>query len=140
MSPKFQQCLGSKVSSVNFILVHVYVQYLLLDSCISSNGCNFVNSWNTYSVMFIFPLDPCMDFTCKIGWECVVDRINNEPFCDCATSCPVPEDTDEEVHRTHVCSTANTTYASLCEFHRQKCLNAALDDAKVDYYGGCTGG
>ncbi|XP_072165499.1 SPARC-like [Diadema setosum] len=82
--------------------------------------------------------DPCMDFACRIGWECVVDPINREPFCDCARSCPIQEESrDETTHRSRVCSTSNTTYTNLCDFHRRKCLSADMNEEQVDYYGGC---
>ncbi|NP_001091924.1 secreted protein, acidic, cysteine-rich precursor [Strongylocentrotus purpuratus] len=80
--------------------------------------------------------DPCANMECRIGRECVLDN-QREPFCDCATSCPQGETSEDAIHRTKVCTTTNATFTNLCEFHRQKCMEVDLMEVHVDYYGEC---
>jgi len=84
--------------------------------------------------------DPCAILDCGEGKECVFKE-GKDAFCRCIESCPV-----EKNFRNNVCSSANVTFNSECEFHRQECLcdaeEAACEDKGVleshlDYYGAC---
>jgi len=84
--------------------------------------------------------DECAKLGCGEGQECIVEE-GKRPFCQCIQSCPL-----EKNFRNNVCSSANVTFNSECEFHRQECLCRSdqvgcLDkdilNTHLDYYGAC---
>lgn len=84
--------------------------------------------------------DPCTELGCGEGRECVFDN-GIRAHCECIKSCPL-----ETNIRNSVCSSANKTFNSECEFHRQeclceedkpKCLDKGILDSHLDYYGPC---
>jgi len=86
------------------------------------------------------PLDPCATLACDEGKECVIKE-DQEAFCECIKACP-----KEKNFRNNVCSSANVTFNSECEFHRQECLCEAdaegcvdkgVLETHLDYYGAC---
>lgn len=81
--------------------------------------------------------DACSEHRCTWGKECVVK--NGKPHCQCAARCP-------EIKDAHVCSSHNTTFASICELYRERCYCKEDDprcsdnsNAKVhlEYIGKC---
>lgn len=84
--------------------------------------------------------DHCAKLDCGEGEECVIEE-GKDPFCQCIKSCPL-----ESNFRNNVCSNANVTYNSECEFHRQECLcredqvgclDKGVLDTHLDYFGAC---
>lgn len=83
--------------------------------------------------------DLCAELGCGEGEECIIEE--GKARCQCIKSCPL-----ESNFRNNVCTNANVTFNSECEFHRQECLCAeespiCLDksvlDMHLDYFGAC---
>jgi len=82
----------------------------------------------------------CAKLGCDEGEECIIEE-GKSPYCQCIKSCPL-----EKNFRNNVCSSANITFNSECEFHRQECLCRSDQDdcldkevlnTHLDYYGAC---
>lgn len=87
-----------------------------------------------------FETNPCENFVCGWGKECVIDK-KNRPKCECISKCSIDEDPLDQV-----CGSNNQTFSSLCELYRQRCVckhkSKACDDAQnakihLEYLGGC---
>jgi len=84
-------------------------------------------------------VDLCASVECLSGERCSI--VGNEAFCECIEHCELPSD-----QRQKICSSSNKTFDSECHFLRQKCwcnknddkcIDPAVLNHKLDYYGSC---
>jgi hypothetical protein len=85
-------------------------------------------------------IDRCSSTKCREGETCILNK-DGDAECACITQCEDPKD-----ERLMVCTKANHTYTSDCEFYQMQCWcrkndqrctrKEALIDS-IDYFGRC---
>lgn len=76
--------------------------------------------------------DPCQNFNCTFGAECVRSKDGTKASCECIKTCPNFGDHESSAP---VCGTDGVDYSSICEFNKIICGKSA--NITVAFRGKC---